>query len=91
MLFMWTSKLINSLSSDEFETFGLGIFGDRETIANVPMINIPACSSGNPNCVLGVIDCTDHAIKEIMKGGFYICQTRLTCIRMIDLNKTFLI
>ena len=42
------------------DIFGLGIFGDGATIVKVPMMNILACSAGNPSCVLDVVDCTDH-------------------------------
>ena len=42
------------------EVFGLGIFGDRDTIVKVPMMNILACLAGNPSCVIDVVDCTDH-------------------------------
>jgi hypothetical protein len=52
------------------DVFGIGIFGDGATIVKVPMMNILACSAGNPSCVLDVVDCTDCFAKGNKKDAF---------------------
>ncbi len=69
------------------DIFGLGIFGDGATIVKVPMMNILACSAGNPSCVLDVVDCTDHVAKGNKKDAFFICQQMLPHMRKIDPEK----
>ncbi len=68
-------------------TFGIGIFGDGATIVKVPMMNILACSAGNPSCVLDVVDCTDHVAEGNKKDAFFICQQMLPRMRQIDPEK----
>ena len=69
---------------ENVEIFGLGIFCDGATIVKVPMMNILACSDGNPSCVLDVVDCTDHVAKGNKKDAFFICQQILTRMQQID-------
>ena len=70
------------------DIFGLGIFGDGATIVKVPMMNILACSAGNPSCVLDVVDCSDHVAKGNKKDAFFICQQMLPHMQKIDQEKT---
>jgi hypothetical protein len=67
--------------------FGLGIYGDGATIVKVPLMNILACSAGNPSCVLDVVDCTDHVSEGNKKDAFFICQQMLPLMRQIDPEK----
>ena len=70
------------------DIFGLGIFGDGATIVKVPMMNILACSAGNPSCVLDVVDCTDHVAKWMPSS--FASRCCLTCDRLIQ-RRIFLI
>ena len=42
------------------DVFGMTIYGDGATIVKVPMINILTSFIGNPNCIVDVIDCSEH-------------------------------
>ena len=69
------------------DVFGFGIFGDGATIIKVPMMNILACSTGNPSCVLDVIDCTDHVSEGHKKDAFlFASRCCLACDRLIEIR-----
>jgi hypothetical protein len=46
------------------DLFGLGVFGDGATIVKTPMMNVLACSAGNPHCVLQVVDCSSQPLSK---------------------------
>ena len=81
--FAYQLESVNKLLT-KVELFGLGIFGDGATIVKTPMMNKLACSTGNPHCVLQVVDCSSHCAKGEKKDAFYVCQQMLPKMREID-------
>ena len=49
-----------------------------------PLINVLACSPGNPACVLDVIDCTLHMSEGGKKDAKFIAQEMLQVLRTLD-------
>ena len=45
---------------EEPDLYSISVYGDGATIKTTPLINVLACSPGNPACVLDVVDCTLH-------------------------------
>jgi hypothetical protein len=70
------------------QKFGMCIFGDSVTVLKTPMMNVLSCPSGNPNCVLVVVDCSSHAVKGEKKDACYVCQNMLWHMKKLDLMKT---
>jgi len=68
--------------------YGLSIYGDGATIVKVPLFNALACSPDNPNCVLDVIDCSDHCANREKKDTFYLSQQMLPKMKEVDPQKT---
>ena len=48
---------------EEPDLYSISVYGDGATIKTTPLINVLACSPGNPACVLDVIDCSAHMSK----------------------------
>ena len=71
------------------DVFGMAIYGDGATIVKVPMINILASSAGNPNCIVDVIDCSEHMSEGEKKDAFYICQQILPQMRVRDPQRQY--
>ena len=71
------------------DVFGMAIYGDGATIVKVPMINILASSAGNPNCIVDVIDCSEHMSEGGKKDAFYICQQILPQMRVLDPQRQY--
>ena len=63
------------------------LYGDGATIVRSPLINILASSPDNPQCVLDVVDCTDHCPKGKKKDAHFIAQTALKCMKQVDREK----
>ena len=81
--FAYQLESVNKLLT-KVDIFGLGVFGDGATIVKTPMMNVLACSAGNPHCVLQVVDCSSHCAKGEKKDAFYVCQQMLPKMREID-------
>lgn len=64
--------------------FGISIFGDGATIVKVPLFNVLACSPDNPQCVLDVVDCSDHCAAGGKKDAYYIAMKMLPKMKEVD-------
>ena len=51
------------------------------------MINILACSIGNPNCVLDIVGCLRHAANVKKKDAFDVSTKMLHHTRGLDLTQ----
>ena len=69
---------------DDVELYGITVYGDGATIKTTPLINILACSPGNPACVLDVIDCSNHMSDGGKKDAKYIATETLKVIAKIE-------
>jgi hypothetical protein len=66
----------------------MAIFGNGATIKETPLINILVSSTKHPNCILDVVDCSDHMSCGGKKDAWYICRILLHKIEMLEHNKT---
>ncbi len=60
------------------------MYGDGATIKTTPLINVLACSPGNPACVLDVVDCTLHMSEGGKKDAKFIAQEMLQVLHNLD-------
>ena len=69
---------------DDVELYGISVYGDGATIKTTPLINMLACSPGNPACVIDVIDCSNHMSEGGKKDAKYIVMEMLKVIAKIE-------
>ena len=69
---------------EEPDLYSISVYGDGATIKTTPLINVLACSPGNPACVLDVIDCTLHMSEGGKKDAKFIAQEMLQVLRNLD-------
>ena len=62
----------------------ISVYGDGATIKTTPLINVLACSPGNPACVLDVVDCMSHMSEGGKKDSQFIAQEMLQVLRNLD-------
>ncbi len=69
---------------EEPDLYSISVYGDGATIKTTPLINVLACSPGNPACVLDVVDCTLHMSEGGKKDANFIAQEMLQVLRKLD-------
>jgi hypothetical protein len=69
---------------EEPDLYSISVYGDGATIKTTPLINVLACSPGNPACVLDVVDCTLHMSEGGKKDAKFIAQEMLQVLRKLD-------
>ena len=69
---------------EEPDLYSISVYGDGATIKTTPLINVLACSPGNPACVLDVIDCTAHMSKGERKDARFIATEMLQVLRNLE-------
>jgi hypothetical protein len=62
---------------EEPDLYSILVYRDRATIKTRPLINVLACSPGNPAHVLDVIDCTIHMSEGGRKDARFIATEML--------------
>jgi hypothetical protein len=66
------------------DMYSISVYGDGATIKTTPLINVLACSPGNPACVLDVIDCSAHMSKGGRKDARFIATEMLQVLRTLE-------
>ena len=69
---------------EEPDLYSISVYGDGATIKTTPLINVLACSPGNPACVLDVIDCTAHMSEGGRKDARFIATEMLQVLRNLE-------
>ena len=69
---------------EEPDLYSISVYGDGATIKTTPLINVLACSPGNPACVLDVVDCTLHMSEGGKKDAKFIAHEMLQVLRKLD-------
>ena len=69
------------------DVFGLGFFGDAETIKKSPLVNVLATGHHVSAMVVEVIDCTDRLLEGEKKDGPFIANLFLPMIQKLDKKK----
>lgn len=66
-------KLCKNICED-VNIFGLTIYGDGAMINKRPMINFIGVSVYDPQCLLDVVDCTNHMADGIIKNAWNLAS-----------------